>query len=201
MCQEWSIQGVSLGSVSPHSTIHLTKLSLEVHLGPVDPIMDGMTAVSTPFEYNPRCLRRDLIATTTDYTAANLYNLTLGQASESVYTFQNELQGRFPDGILGMHAAGHVKVGGDAGDFYSSTVDPIFFLHHGMIDRMWWIWQALHLNQAKTVAGTITLFNNPPSRNTTLEDLISTNFLNMPDRPIGDLLGSLDGSPLCYIYL
>lgn len=70
-----------------------------------------------------------------------------------------------------------------------------------MVDRVWWIWQALHLNQAKTVAGTITLFNNPPSRDTTLQDLIQTNYLNLDDAPIGELLDTLGGEPLCYIYL
>jgi len=191
----------SKSGILKFSIIHLIALSLQLNLGPVLPAMEGYAAVTDPFEWNPRCARRDFIPTTEDYTFTNLFNMTLGEASQSVYTFQNELQGRFSDGFRGTHTAGHVKVGGDAADFFSSTNDPVFFLHHAMLDRVWWMWQALHLNQAKTVAGTITILNNPPSRNTTLQDVISTNFLNMPDRPIGDLLGSLDGEPFCYIYL
>jgi tyrosinase len=102
--------------------------------------MEGYAAVTDPFEWNPRCARRDFIPTTEDYTFTNLYNMTLGEASQSVYTFQNELQGRFSDGFLGTHTAGHVKVGGDAADFFSSTNDPVFFLHHAMLDRVWWMW-------------------------------------------------------------
>jgi tyrosinase len=181
----------------------IDKVSLEYNLGPVSPTMDGLVKSTSPLAYNPRCAKRDLTtsATTKWFTLENLHNLTLGDASENIYTFQNELQGRFTDGFLGLHATGHFAIGGEAGDFYSSTNDPLFFLHHSMLDRVWWIWQALHLDQAETVAGTLTINNSPPSRNTTKEDLIQTNYLNLPKVQIGDVLSTLDGEPLCYIYL
>lgn len=69
-----------------------------------------------------------------------------------------------------------------------------------MLDRVYWIWQALHMDQAHTVAGTLTLNNNPPSRNTTLDDLIQVNYLNVEATPIGDLTDTLGEGPLCYIY-
>lgn len=101
-------------------------------MGPVAPAMIGEAAVATPLGYNPRCLKRDLStsATTTWFTYTNLYNLTLGAASGSVELFQNELQGRFGDLFLGIHATGHVGVGGDTADVFASVVDPTFFLHH-----------------------------------------------------------------------
>jgi tyrosinase len=37
-----------------------------------------------------------------------------------------------------MHAAGHFSIGGDGGDVFSSPNDPAFFLHHAMVDRVWW---------------------------------------------------------------
>src|SRR4051794_30864747 len=121
--------------------------------------MAGEAASSSPLAWNPRCAKRDLTsyASSTWLTLDNLYNVTLGTASKSIGRFQDELQGRFPDGFLGMHAAGHFAIGGDAGDVFSSPTDPAFFLHHAMIDRVWWLWQALHLNQAKSIAGTITI--------------------------------------------
>jgi tyrosinase len=134
-------------------------------------------------------------------TAENLYNVTLGPASKNIETFQNELQGRFDQGFLGLHAAGHFSIGGDAGDFFSSPNDPVFFMHHSMVDRLYWIWQALHLNQAGTIAGTITLNNNPPSRQTSLDDVIQTNYLNLDPLAIKDLLSTIDDEPFCYIYL
>lgn len=165
--------------------------------------MAGETKVPSPLAYNPRCAKRDLTTTSSKnwLTLANLYNITLGEASKNVALFQNELQGRFSDGFLGLHAAGHFAIGGDAGDFYSSPNDPVFFMHHAMLDRVWWLWQALHLEQAKSVAGTITLFNRPPSRNATLEDIIFMNYLDVDDVEIGDLMNTLSGEPLCYIYL
>ncbi|KAF2999498.1 hypothetical protein E8E13_008840 [Curvularia kusanoi] len=176
---------------------------IETHLGPNSPTMAGEVKVNSTFVYNPRCLKRDLTtyASSNWLTYENLYNLTLGSAAKDIASFQNELQGRFDDGFLGLHAAGHFSIGGDAGDFFSSPNDPVFFMHHAMLDRVWWLWQALHLNQAKTIAGTVTLFNKPPSRDAKLDDVVSTNWLNLEDRKIEELLGSLDGSPFCYIYL
>lgn len=177
--------------------------NLQTHLGPNSPTMAGEVRVNETFAYNPRCLKRDLTtyASTTWLTTTNLWNLTLGPASRNIETFQNEFQGRFNQDFLGLHAAGHFAIGGDAGDFFSSPNDPVFFMHHAMVDRVWWIWQALHLSQAKSVAGTITLLNTPPSRETSLEDLVQTNWLGLEDRRIGELLGTLDGTPFCYIYL
>jgi tyrosinase len=165
--------------------------------------MDGETRVSSQLAWNPRCAKRDLttFASSNWLTYTNLHNVTLGAASKNIELFQDELQGRFSDGFLGMHAAGHFTIGGDAGDVFSSPNDPAFFLHHAMVDRVWWLWQALHLNQAATVAGTITIFNNPPSRDTTLEDDVWMNYLNLDTVKIGDLMSTLDGAPLCYIYL
>ncbi|KAI1849818.1 hypothetical protein JX265_012284 [Neoarthrinium moseri] len=176
---------------------------MTVNLGPVSPTMAGETKVNSSFAYNPRCLKRDLSAytATTWLTATNLLNLTIGNAAQSIETFQNELQGRFSQGFLGMHAAGHFMIGGDAGDLFSSPVDPAFWLHHAMLDRVWWLWQALHLNQAETIAGTVTIFNKPPSRNATLDDVIYMGQSNAPTRPIKELLNSLGDDPFCYIYL
>lgn len=114
---------------------------VQANLGPFSPAMDGVVRVNSSFEYNPRCLKRDLttFASTNWFTTENLCNITLDPASENIATFQTEMQGRFDKGFLGFHVAGHLAIGGDAGDFFSSANDPAFFLHHGMIDRLWWI--------------------------------------------------------------
>ncbi|KAH6911013.1 hypothetical protein BKA70DRAFT_1146360 [Coprinopsis sp. MPI-PUGE-AT-0042] len=175
---------------------------LQVNLGPLLPSMDGEIKAPSFFAYNPRCLKRDLTnyASSNWLTLSNLYNVTLGDASRSIGLFQNEVQGRFSDGFLGMHAAGHFAINGDAGDFYASPNDPVFWMHHAMLDRLWWIWQALHLEQARTVEGTITLNNKPPSRNATLEDLLHFNYLGLEDIELGKMMNTLGGDPLCYIY-
>lgn len=99
-----------------------------------------------------------------------------------------------------MHASGHFVANGDASDLYSSPTDPTFFLHHAMVDRVYWIWQALHLWEAFEIAGTITILNLPPSRDATKEDIVEMGVLAQ-DRPIKELLNTVDDTPFCYIYL
>ncbi|KAK8095308.1 hypothetical protein PG999_013330 [Apiospora kogelbergensis] len=103
--------------------------NMTVNLGPISPTMAGETKVADKFAWNPRCLKRDLSAYTAEkwLVPNNLLNLTTGPAARNIETFQNELQGRFPQGFLGLHAAGHFMIGGDAGDLFSSPSDPIFF--------------------------------------------------------------------------
>ncbi|KAK1996222.1 Di-copper centre-containing protein [Colletotrichum falcatum] len=177
-------------------------VNMTVNLGPVSPGMRGLAAnPNGPLGHNPRCLRRDLSAIVASeyFTAANLLNVTVGQASESIKTFQDELQGRFDQGFLGMHASGHFVANGDASDLFSSPTDPSFFLHHAMVDRIYWLWQAHHLQEAFNIAGTITVLNLPPSRNASVEDIIEMGVLTQ-NRPIKYLLSTLGNSPLCYVY-
>lgn len=107
----------------------------------------------------------------------------------------------FQDGYFGVHAAGHFWVGGDpGGDLFTSPGDPYFWLHHAQIDRTWWIWQNQDLaNRQNAIAGTNTIFNFPPSADTTLEDTVDLG-LNAPPVKIGDVMSTLGGQ-FCYIYL
>lgn len=177
---------------------------MTVHLGPVAPSMAGLAANPSAdgvLGYNPRYLSRDL----SNYTAAswftetNLLNITTGVASASIALFQDELQGRFGDLFLGMHATGHISVGGEASDLFSSINDPTFLFHHAMVDHVYWIWQALHLNQTDNIAGTITILNSPPSRLALKTDELDLGVL-APVVEIAQVLDTLGDSPLCYVY-
>ncbi|KAH8653070.1 hypothetical protein BGZ60DRAFT_533264 [Tricladium varicosporioides] len=114
-----------------------------VSLGPFQKIVSNIP--SNPqkdnFGSNPRCLRRDVnkysAAATTDTLT---YNLIV--KSKKIDEFQQVMLGTPEKGDWGVHLGGHYTIGGDpGGDFYSSPGDPIFYMHHGMIDRIWWIWQ------------------------------------------------------------
>lgn len=176
---------------------------MTVNLGPVSPTLQvpGIVAQNgSGFDYNPRCLRRDIsvdasMGWTKDSDVAGLIkNYT------TIDSFQTTMQGNFPAGYLGVHTAGHFTIGGDpGGDLFVSPGDPAFFVHHAMIDRVFWIWQNLDpANRRDKVSGTITMMNTPPSRNATLDDIVDLDLLAEPYR-LGDLLDTTAG-PFCYVY-
>jgi tyrosinase len=45
-----------------------------------------------------------------------------------------------------VHDAVHGWVSGDMGVIGTAAFDPIFWAHHTMIDRIWWLWQVRHGN-------------------------------------------------------
>jgi tyrosinase len=80
----------------------------------------------------------------------------------------------------------------------------MFWLHHSMVDRSWWVWQNQSpLERTFQIAGTRTMRNIPPSGNTTMEDIIDLKYLLPP----GDLPPqirhhlSTAGGLYCYSYL
>jgi tyrosinase len=69
-----------------------------------------------------------------------------------------------------------------------------------MIDRVWWTWQNLALeSRQNSIAGTITFLNNPPSRNATLEDVLSVGYVGLSNITIKDAVSTIAG-PFCYVY-
>ncbi|KAF4976418.1 hypothetical protein FZEAL_6898 [Fusarium zealandicum] len=173
------------------------------NLGPVNPNQDGLIGVGTEqkLRYNPHCVSRDLSSwlATRIYTKEAFLNVTVGESAKDIAGFQTELDNQ-SSGLPGVHPGGHQTLSGSNSDLYSGVVDPAFYLHHTMVDRVYWMWQALHPKEAKKIAGTITFANNPPSRNTSLEDLIELPFLGVKSQKIENLLDTLDG-PYCYIYM
>jgi tyrosinase len=83
---------------------------------------------------------------------------------------------------------------------FNSPADPASYFHHRMIDRVWWTWQNLDSeSRMNTIAGTLTFLNNPPSRNATLDDVLSVGYVGPPNISIRDTQSTLAG-PFCYIY-
>lgn len=86
---------------------------------------------------------------------------------------------------------------------YNSPNEPLFWLHHGQVDRLWWIWQNQRpLERAFQINGTRTLGNSPPSADATIEDLINVGFVDgeyEEGLAIKNYVSTM-GGPLCYIY-
>jgi tyrosinase len=52
------------------------------------------------------------------------------------FTFQTQLES--------IHDGVHVWTGGTMGDILTAAYDPLFWAHHCMIDRLWYLWQLRH---------------------------------------------------------
>jgi tyrosinase len=46
----------------------------------------------------------------------------------------------FSSPINGIHGGVHIWVGGTMSDAAVSPADPVFWLHHANLDRLWWVW-------------------------------------------------------------
>jgi tyrosinase len=64
---------------------------------------------------------------------ASTVGLTPTAISKTNYTDFSEL-------INGIHGAVHGWVGGSMSNPETSPADPIFWLHHANLDRLWWVW-------------------------------------------------------------
>lgn len=181
---------------------------MTVNLGPAALDLPGGkigTNPEGPLAYNPRCLSRDLSNwVNREFANATAILLNILQPQD-VYDFQMQMQGVPGSGNIGIHGGGHYMLGGDpARDVLVSPGEPMFYLHHSMIDRVWWIWQMLSPQERQfsdnAVMGTNTFLNDPPSEETTLDDWVEFGFAAGPPRQIRELTSTVSG-PFCYVYL
>ncbi|KAJ8105574.1 hypothetical protein OPT61_g10091 [Boeremia exigua] len=180
--------------------------NISVNLGPVRlPLINGSLIISSDrFTYNPRCLTRDLTdAINRQYSNASAVVSNILD-HDNIADFQLTMQGVPGSGNVGIHGGGHYSLGGDPGrDPYVSPADPVFYLHHAQIDRVWWIWQALNAKTAfgdEGISGTGTFLNAPPSANTTLDTSVNLGYAWEGVLPMRDLMSTVAG-PFCYVYL
>lgn len=177
-----------------------------VNIGPIAVAQYGnSTAVGVPDPFSTahaRCLKRDLNAGVAKRWTTFLNTTKVILQNPNVELFQAHLQAdpRYVHGELGVHGGGHFIIGGDPGsDPFISPGDPAFYLHHGQVDRVWWIWQMLDYPNRKTVFGSEVFMDLFPSPNVTLSTVIDIQPL-APPVTVGDLMSTTSG-PFCYIYL
>ena len=179
--------------------------NMTVHLGPQQlPVLGStnITGQADPFADNPRCLRRDLSAYSATRWASFRNTTRVVLDHDTIELFQAYLGGdpRYVLQELGVHGGGHYAIGGDPGsDVAVSPGDPAFYLHHGQIDRVYWMWQMLDFENRQGVWGTGTALDDPSSANVTVEDYVELLPLNGPIQ-IKDLMNVVGGTPLCYVY-
>ncbi|KAF9478985.1 Di-copper centre-containing protein [Pholiota conissans] len=96
-----------------------------------------------------------------------------------------------------VHDGGHYGVGGEMSNFYSSPGDPLFYLHHSNLDRMWWNWQQMKPERLYEITGRSATV--PPFKNVTLDYPLIMSTLG-PSAVIGDVM-DIHSEPNCYTYI
>jgi len=119
------------------------------------------------------------------------------------------------------HRGGHAGVGGLMLDPVSSPGDPLFYLHHTWLDKLWWNWQSIDLKHRLTdISGTNIIppeflaifppeppeFPRPPypvpgdpGNVTTLNHVLDLKNV-IPNRIIAEVM-DIRAKPLCYTYV
>lgn len=158
--------------------------------------------------YNPHCLRRDFAPEfATQKLNQSMVDWTM--KAKTYFEFDKRLEGGIDIPDLTVHGGGHLGVGGDLGEIgnvYSSPGDPLFYLHHANMDRLWYTWQKKHWPaRKKDIGGPDTQFAYPfnffgdvPYKNVTLDYLMDFGPL-MKSQLIGDVMDT-EGEVLCYNY-
>ncbi|KAI2638823.1 hypothetical protein GGS26DRAFT_587595 [Hypomontagnella submonticulosa] len=160
-------------------------------------------------DYTPRCIRRDfstsLMSRTLDAGTADFI-----KSATSYFEFEHRTEGLAP-GIEGVsvHGGGHLGLGGVLGDMantWSSTVDPLFWLHHSALDRLWNTWQRNDWPKRKEDIGgpdtqwayPYNYFGDKPYKNITLDYELNLGEIGGIVK-VREVMDILDAS-LCYDY-
>ncbi|CAH0031593.1 unnamed protein product [Clonostachys rhizophaga] len=165
--------------------------NLTLTLGPVVP---ADTPADDPYglKGNPRCLKRDFLQ------PQSSAHLTFQQAADLLET-TTYAEFRAAIDQDEMHPASHKFLGADGYDWYSSPNDPVFFLLHSQVDRIWSIWQTQEYHtRTNQVGGTVTFRNTPPSANATLDTVLRM-LTAGPDVLFGETVSPLEN--YCYRYV
>jgi tyrosinase len=81
----------------------------------------------------------------------------------------------FSDALEDLHDGVHGWTGGTMGDVAYAAFDPVFWAHHCMIDRVWWLWQQDNRINAVPAAGWEDIVLEP--FNMTVRDTLVANAL------------------------
>lgn len=92
-------------------------------------------------------------------------------------------------------------------DVYASPNDPLFWVHHTLLDYMWNLWQKADKSRLTDIGGARTTVGSGPSQadqveTTTLDTPVWMGFMNddVAIRAVMDTLNSDNQGVLCYEY-
>jgi tyrosinase len=146
------------------------------------------------------CLRRDFIPWIMNtFPDPKLVQKVMDQPDYT--SFAREMEGVPSFDKRNIHGSGHFGVGGvlgTVGNAANSPGDPLFFLHHGNLDRIFWEWQQKDLKtRLNHVGGPVEPFDYS-GKNVTLDFTINMGKL-AGETTLKSLLDT-QGEVLCYTY-
>jgi tyrosinase len=107
----------------------------------------GLASIPVPGSTPITFPRLPMVSEVNSCLTLTKYDTAPWNDSKALASFRNQLEGwHVPSGstvVDGMHNLVHLWVGGNSGTMLPSTSpnDPVFFLHHCNIDRLWALWQ------------------------------------------------------------
>lgn len=166
---------------------------------PANPRSDG-------FGYNPRCLRRDVNNFFVTQYIREIDVATHIQAHDDILSFETTLQQDTAQAAC-LHSGGHYSIWGDpGGDVYVSPGEPTFWLHHGQLDRHWWMWQNYIETQVANRTQQYQGGTNWMNPNSAPGHITDPQWLNVVapaglDGTQSTQLVSTTAGPFCYVYV
>ncbi|KAJ7917199.1 Di-copper centre-containing protein, partial [Mycena leptocephala] len=148
---------------------------------------------------------------------------TPAQRDKLVNGFVGDFVGfqKYFEGFNGSHGAVHLMMGGDLGGTCPgdapagcvggptfSANEPLFWMHHAMVDKMWYDWQNKHPSNTKAFFGgsvealeNATYYQSFPNGAAPFFNINSTMPSDglFPSPKISDVLSTTEGM-LCYVY-
>lgn len=83
----------------------------------------------------------------------------------------------FGGNVEGIHNSGHVWVGGSMLGFATAPADPIFWMHHAEIDRIWSQWQAANPGLHPPLTGSAATMDPWPQTETDTRDIAALGYV------------------------
>ncbi|CAN9080630.1 unnamed protein product [Alternaria alternata] len=148
----------------------------------------------------PSCLRRDFMPPLLNTWADPQLEKAQLEPPDFV-TFDRTMQGSKTVFAPNIHGSGHFGVGGvlgQAGDPANSPGEPLFYLHHANLDRIYWRWQQQDLETRLREVGGPIIAEDYLGKNVTLDFEVNIGKL-APSRKLKDLMHIQEG-PFCYTY-
>ena len=101
---------------------------------------------------------------------------TLPNAASVAAVLANTTFNAFAPALEGVHNSGHVWVGGSMQSILTAPCDPVFWMHHAEIDRLWSVWQAANPGQNPPLSGAAATMDPWTETETDTRDMIALGY-------------------------